>query len=135
MRYMLMLYADEKAGAQIPPDQMQKAMETLSAYQQALTKAGAFVLTAPLARTADAKTPAPVLLAVLRANLTISPVSINYSPSTKKFEVLLTLSNEGLTPAKLRTALNQFDRGVKEALAAIDKATAIEKEKAEGEKS
>ncbi|WP_055049511.1 YciI family protein [Devosia sp. A16] len=56
MRYMLMLYADEKAGAQIPPDQMQKAMETLSAYQQALTKAGAFVMTAPLARTADAKT-------------------------------------------------------------------------------
>ena len=56
MRYMLMLYADEKAGAQIPPDQMQKAMETLYAYQEALTKAGAFVMTAPLARTHDAKT-------------------------------------------------------------------------------
>jgi hypothetical protein len=56
MRYMLMLYADEKAGAQIPPDQMQQAMETLYAYQEALTKAGAFVMTAPLARTHDAKT-------------------------------------------------------------------------------
>lgn len=56
MRYMLMLYADEKAGAQIPPDQMQKAMETLYAYQEALTKAGAFVMTAPLARTHEAKT-------------------------------------------------------------------------------
>ncbi len=56
MRYMLMLYADEKAGAQIPPDQMQKAMDTLFAYQAALEKAGAFVLTAPLVRTPDAKT-------------------------------------------------------------------------------
>lgn len=56
MRYMLMLYADEKAGAAIPPDQMQKAMETLYAYQEALTKAGAFVMTAPLARTHEAKT-------------------------------------------------------------------------------
>jgi hypothetical protein len=56
MRYMLMLYADEKAGAQIPPDQMQKAMETLFAYQDTLTKAGAFVMTAPLARTHEAKT-------------------------------------------------------------------------------
>ncbi len=56
MRYMLMLYADEKAGAAIPPDQMQKAMETMFAYQEALTKAGAFVMTAPLARTHEAKT-------------------------------------------------------------------------------
>ena len=28
MRYMLMLYADEKAGAAIPPDQMAAVMET-----------------------------------------------------------------------------------------------------------
>jgi hypothetical protein len=56
MRYMLMLYADEKAGARIPPDQMQKAMQTLFAYQAALEKAGAFVMTAPLARTHEAKT-------------------------------------------------------------------------------
>ena len=56
MRYMLMLYADEKAGADIPPDQMQKAMDTLYAYQETLTKAGAFVMTAPLARTHDART-------------------------------------------------------------------------------
>lgn len=56
MRYMLMLYADEKAGAAIPPDQMAKAMDTLFAYQAALEKAGAFVMTSPLARTTDAKT-------------------------------------------------------------------------------
>lgn len=56
MRYMLMLYADEKAGAAIPPDQMQKAMETLYAYQEALTKAGAFIDTAPLAMTREART-------------------------------------------------------------------------------
>lgn len=56
MRYMLLLYADEKAGAAIPPDQMQKAMATMFAYEAALTKAGAFVMTAPLARTHDART-------------------------------------------------------------------------------
>lgn len=56
MRYILMLYADEKAGAAIPPDQMQKAMDSLFAYQAALEKAGAFVMTAPLARTHDART-------------------------------------------------------------------------------
>jgi hypothetical protein len=60
MRYMLMLYADEKAGAAIPPDQMNRVMQTLGAYQEALTKAGAFVATAPLARTWDAKTLRPV---------------------------------------------------------------------------
>jgi hypothetical protein len=53
---MLMLYADEKAGAQIPAEDMAKAMETMYAYQEALTKAGAFVATAALARTWDAKT-------------------------------------------------------------------------------
>ncbi len=56
MRYMLMLYADEKAGAAIPPEQMAKAMDSLFAYQAALEKAGAFVMTSPLARTHDAKT-------------------------------------------------------------------------------
>lgn len=56
MKYMLMLYADEKAGAAIPPEEMAKAMEGLYAYQAALEKAGAFVMTAPLARTPEAKT-------------------------------------------------------------------------------
>jgi hypothetical protein len=56
MKYMLMLYADEKGGAAIPADEMEKAMQTLYAYQAALEKAGAFVATAPLARTPDAKT-------------------------------------------------------------------------------
>lgn len=56
MRYILMLYADENAGAQIPPEQMAKAMDTMFAYQDALTKAGAFVMTSPLARTHDART-------------------------------------------------------------------------------
>jgi hypothetical protein len=56
MRYMLLLYADEKAGAEIPKEQMAQAMETLYAYQAALTKAGAFVATAPLQPTRDART-------------------------------------------------------------------------------
>jgi hypothetical protein len=53
---MLMLYADERAGSEIPPEQMARAMDTMYAYQEALTKAGAFVSTAALARTHDART-------------------------------------------------------------------------------
>lgn len=56
MKYMLMLYADEKAGAAIPPAEMAKAMEILGAYQAALTKAGAFVATSALTPTWEAKT-------------------------------------------------------------------------------
>ena len=56
MRYLLMLYADENAGAAIPPDQMAKAMETMSAYQQALEKARAFISTAALGRTGETRT-------------------------------------------------------------------------------
>lgn len=56
MKFMLLLYADEKAGAAIPPEQMQKAMETLFAYQTALEKAGAFVATSALMPTWEAKT-------------------------------------------------------------------------------
>ena len=56
MRFMLMLYADEKAGVQIPPERMNKVMEGMAAYQAALTKAGAFVMTSPLALTRDART-------------------------------------------------------------------------------
>ena len=56
MKYMLLLYADEKAGSRIPAEQMAKVMETLFAYQSALEKAGAFVDTAPLRPTWDAKT-------------------------------------------------------------------------------
>ena len=55
MRYMLMLYADETAGAQIPPEQMAKVMKGMHAYQEALTKAGAFIETGALAPTAGAK--------------------------------------------------------------------------------
>jgi hypothetical protein len=56
MRYMLMLYADQKAGAAIPQADMDKAMETLFAYQRALEKAGAFVATSALGPVWDAKT-------------------------------------------------------------------------------
>jgi hypothetical protein len=56
MKFMLMLYADEKAGAAIPPEDMVKAMDILGAYQAALTKAGAFVETSGLAPTSDART-------------------------------------------------------------------------------
>ena len=56
MRFLLMLYADENAGAAIPPEQMAKAMEGMYAYQQALEKAGAFISTSALGRTVDART-------------------------------------------------------------------------------
>jgi len=56
MKYLLMLYADEKAGMALPPEAMAKAMKTMYAYQDALAKAGAFVMTSPLARTPEAKT-------------------------------------------------------------------------------
>jgi|SRR5579883_356818 len=77
-----------------------------------------------LARTADTSTPAEVLLAMLAVNLDISPASINYNPKSKKFEVLLTLTNESVTPVKLRAALNAFANGIKQALDTFDKATA-----------
>jgi hypothetical protein len=56
MRFLLMLYADENAGAAIPPEQMAKAMEGMYAYQQALEKAGAFISTSALGMTKDART-------------------------------------------------------------------------------
>jgi hypothetical protein len=56
MKYMLMLYADEKAGAAIPKEDMARAMDLLFAYQEALTKAGAFVATSALSPTWDART-------------------------------------------------------------------------------
>ena len=56
MNFMLMLYADEKAGVQIPPERMNDVMAGMAAYRAALTKAGAFVMTSPLALTRDAKT-------------------------------------------------------------------------------
>lgn len=56
MRYLLMLYADEKAGAAIPPEDMAKVMDSMYAYQQALTKAGAFISTSALAPTTQART-------------------------------------------------------------------------------
>jgi hypothetical protein len=56
MKYLLMLMADEKAGAAIPPEQMAGFMGQLAAYQETLTKAGAFVATAALQPTSSAKT-------------------------------------------------------------------------------
>jgi len=56
MKYILMLYADEKVGAQIPPEDMAAAMQQLGAYQAALEKAGAFVSTAALQPTWEART-------------------------------------------------------------------------------
>ena len=56
MRYLLMLYADEKVGAAIPKDQMDGFMQIMFAYQAALEKAGAFVMTTPLRPTTEART-------------------------------------------------------------------------------
>lgn len=56
MKFLLMLFADEKVGASFPHEEMAKAMEQMYAYQQTLEKAGAFVSTAALMPTWDAKT-------------------------------------------------------------------------------
>jgi hypothetical protein len=56
MKYMLLLYADEQAGEAIPHAEMSKAMDTMYAYEDTLTKAGAHVANAGLARTWEAKT-------------------------------------------------------------------------------
>lgn len=56
MKFMLMLMADEKAGATIPPEDMAKVMTQMFAYQQTLEKAGAFVSTAALMPTWEART-------------------------------------------------------------------------------
>jgi hypothetical protein len=56
MRYMLMLFADEKAGSEIPPEDMAFAMQDLAAYQAALEKAGAFVATSALQPSWEART-------------------------------------------------------------------------------
>lgn len=56
MKYLLMLMADEKAGMAIPLEQMAGFMDQLAAYQETLSKAGAFVATAALQPTHTAKT-------------------------------------------------------------------------------
>lgn len=56
MKYMLMLYANEQGGAELPPEMMAKAMAQMAAYQQALEKAGAFAGTAALMASSAART-------------------------------------------------------------------------------
>ncbi|MGV8854464.1 MAG: YciI family protein [Devosia sp.] len=56
MKFLLMLYADERAGASIPPEQMAGFMDKMAAYQQTLEKAGAFIGTAALQMTDTART-------------------------------------------------------------------------------
>ncbi len=56
MRYMLLLYADEAAGDTFSTADMERAMAVMGAYNDVLKKAGAFVMTAPLQRSYDART-------------------------------------------------------------------------------
>ena len=56
MKYLLMLFAEEKVGIAMPPEQMAGFMAQMAAYQQTLEKAGAFVATAALQPTGAAKT-------------------------------------------------------------------------------
>jgi hypothetical protein len=56
MKFLLMLFADEKVGSAIPPEQMSGFMGQMRAYQETLEKAGAFISTAGLTPTWDAKT-------------------------------------------------------------------------------
>ena len=54
MKFLLMLYAEEKVGLAIPPDEMAKFMGQMFAYREALSKAGAFIATHPLMPTTEA---------------------------------------------------------------------------------
>ncbi len=56
MQYMMLLFADEKAGDTFSTEDMNRAMAIMGAYNETLRKAGAFVMTAPLMRSYDAKT-------------------------------------------------------------------------------
>lgn len=56
MKYLLMLFADEQVGSQIPPADMNKFMDLMYAYEAALTKAGVHVANSALQPTWEAKT-------------------------------------------------------------------------------
>lgn len=56
MKYLLMLYADEKAGAAIEPEQMAGFMGQLNAWTESLRKANAFIDTNALSPTGDSRT-------------------------------------------------------------------------------
>ena len=56
MQYMMLLFADEKVGANFNDEELERAMAIMGAYNDTLRKAGAFVMTAPLFRTDEAKT-------------------------------------------------------------------------------
>jgi hypothetical protein len=64
MKYLLMIYANEKGYAALPPDQAKRGMEAYLAYTEALKKAGVHVggerlqstSTATTVRVADGKT-------------------------------------------------------------------------------
>src|SRR5690349_771640 len=55
-RYMLLLYANEAAGAQVSPEDMAMWMGKMGEYADALKKADAFVSTGGLGRTGSART-------------------------------------------------------------------------------
>ena len=56
MQYMLLLYANEKAGSAISPEDMAMWMEKMGEYGAALKKANAFVATGGLGLTSAART-------------------------------------------------------------------------------
>jgi len=56
MQYMMLLFADEKVGANFNDEELERAMAVMGEYNQTLRKAGVFVQTAPLFRTDEAKT-------------------------------------------------------------------------------
>ena len=56
MRYMLMLYAEERAGDAIPKADMDKWMDKMFAFEAALEKAGIHIMNAGLARSYEATT-------------------------------------------------------------------------------
>ncbi|MGV3491782.1 MAG: YciI family protein [Devosia sp.] len=56
MQYLMLHYADEKAGAEFSAEDMGRAMDIMGAYNAVLKKAGVLIMTAPLQQTDAAKT-------------------------------------------------------------------------------
>jgi len=56
MRYMLLLYGDEKLRKPLPPKEMEAMYGAYFAYKQALVASGAFVESGPLQPSATATT-------------------------------------------------------------------------------
>lgn len=84
-----------------------------------------------IAPVVDESTAASVLLAMIGSSDELSPAYLTYLPKSKKFEIVLPLTNGNMNPAAIRGAISTYGKAVKHALKTWDKAVATAKEKAE----